>query len=258
MRWPSGRRRTPGTRVGGQPSPGFESLSHRQTGLHTHKSKPFITNMNPFPKVKICGIRDTDTLSVAQEAGVNYVGFVIVEKSPRYVSLSEVKSFFPQIDQTTAVALLTDPTDSTIDEVSNLGIQTIQLHGHETPSRVKEIKQRSNAEIWKSIGISNVLDLNQSLFYDYADKILFDAKPAPNADRQGGHGRSFDWQILKSFIIDKPWILAGGLCPSNIKDALRETNAEFVDVSSGVESSLGVKDPQLIRDFMRAVRNDRS
>lgn len=214
--------------------------------------------MNSYPLVKICGISDANTLSVAQEAGVNYVGFVLVEGSPRYVTLSEVKSLLFLIDQAVPVALLTDPTDFTIDEVSSAGIQTIQLHGNETPERVKEIKQRTNAEIWKSIGISNVLDLNQSLFYDHADKILFDAKPAPNVNRQGGHGRTFDWQILKSFTVEKPWILAGGLSPSNVSDAIKETNAEFVDVSSGVESSLGVKDAQLIKDFMEAVRNESS
>lgn len=214
--------------------------------------------MKSYPEVKICGIRDADTLAVVQEVGVKWAGFVLVETSPRYLTLTALNALLSQIEQAIPVVLLADPTDQQIDEVSNLEVHTIQLHGNETPERVKEIKQRSSAEIWKSIGISNVLDLNSALFYDYADRILFDAKPAPSSDRQGGHGRTFDWQVLKSFSIGKPWILAGGLNPSNVGEAIEETTAAHVDVSSGVESSLGVKDPQLIRDFMEAVRDDGS
>lgn len=214
--------------------------------------------MKSYPEVKICGIRDADTLAVVQEVGVKWAGFVLVETSPRYLTLTALNALLSQIEQAIPVVLLADPTDQQVDEVSNLEVHTIQLHGNETPERVKEIKQRSSAEIWKSIGISNVLDLNSALFYDFADRILFDAKPAPSSDRQGGHGRTFDWQVLKSFSIGKPWILAGGLNPSNVGEAIEETKAAHVDVSSGVESSLGVKDPQLIRDFMEAVRDDGS
>lgn len=207
------------------------------------------------PQVKICGIRETDSLAVAEKEGVNWVGFVFVETSPRYLTFEEVKPLIARIKQTVPVALLSDPNDLQIEEVSKLGFNTIQLHGTEKPERVAEIKQRTNAEIWKSIGLSSVLDLGQALLYDCADKILFDAKPAPNADRQGGHGKVFDWQIMKSFSLDKPWILAGGLNPDNVQNAINETNAEIVDVSSGVESSPGIKDGSLISKFIKAVRN---
>ena len=220
--------------------------------------KANIPSMNSYPEVKICGIRDADTLAVLHEVGVGWAGFVLVETSPRYLTVTALKPLLSQVKQAIPVALLADPTDQQIDEVSNLEVRTIQLHGQETPERVKEIKQRSGAEIWKSIGVSNVLDLNSALFYDDADRILFDAKPAPSSDRQGGHGKPFDWQVLKSFSIGKPWILAGGLNPSNVSEAIKETKAAHLDVSSGVESSLGVKDPQLIRDFMKAVRDDGS
>lgn len=212
--------------------------------------------MNSFAKVKICGIRESEHLKTAEEAGATWVGFVLVDTSPRFVDVDQVKRLLSSLITAIPVALMSDPTDDQIDELMKLDIQTIQLHGNESPMRVSDIKQRTNAEIWKSIAVENVLDLNQTFLFDQADKFVLDAKPPTNADRQGGHGQIFDWQILKSFHMDTPWVLAGGLNPSNVVDAINQTNAEIVDVSSGVESSLGVKDGQLILDFLKAVKND--
>jgi len=139
-----------------------------------------------------------------------------------------------------------------------VGPHFIQLHGQESPERVAEIRSTFNARVIKAIGVRTEADVKAALaFYKpggMADLLLFDAKPPPGADRAGGHGIPFDWRILSAVPVDMPYLLAGGLTPDNVRDAIRKTGAPAVDVSSGVETIPGEKSPELIRDFLQATK----
>ena len=201
--------------------------------------------------VKICGIKTHDTLRVAVSAGVDWVGFVFVGTSPRAVTIGQADLLLSECGLAQGVALVSDADDALIDAIRFTGFPVIQLHGSETPDRVAEIKQRTGCEVWKAIGVSTADDLAMVGTYKAADRLLLDARPPEDADRTGGHGQSFDWSVLKDWTAPKPWILAGGLTPENVADAIRITGAEAVDVSSGVETAPGVKDIGLIEDFIR-------
>ena len=205
-------------------------------------------------KVKICGLRDGDTVRYADRAGADWIGFVFVEASPRAVTTAAAASLLLQVRSSVPVALLVDPDDAFIEEVAGLGISVIQLHGRETPARIADIKSKSGLEIWKAIGVSAPSDLEMAADFIAADRLLIDAKPPEGATRTGGHGAAFDWSILQSWTAPKPWILAGGLTPDNVAGAIRTTGADAVDVSSGVEAVRGVKSPELISAFITAAR----
>ena len=153
------------------------------------------------------------------------------------------------------VALVVDPTDNDLDYLtSQLPIDILQLHGHESPSRVAQIRTRTGLPIMKAIGISDAQDLEQiSDYFLVSDQILIDAKPPKNADLPGGNGLSFDWRLLVGRHWLKPWILAGGLTAENVAQAVALTKAKQVDVSSGIESSVGLKDPTQMQAFATAL-----
>ena len=153
------------------------------------------------------------------------------------------------------MALLVDPDDAQIDRIVALGFPILQLHGSESPERVAEVKARTRLEIWKAVGIDDSDDLKRAEAYTAADRLLVDAKPPKGADRTGGHGLSFDWNLLKGWQRPAPWILAGGLTPDNVSDAVRLTGAPAVDVSSGVERVRGLKDRVLVKTFIDASKN---
>jgi phosphoribosylanthranilate isomerase len=151
------------------------------------------------------------------------------------------------------VAVTVDETDAEIEQIiAALNPSYIQLHGAETPHRATEIKQKFGLKIIKAIGVEYAEDLQKAAeFINIADYILFDAKPPKNSQNPGGNAISFDWNIIKNANINYPFILAGGLTVENVAEAIKITNAKFVDVVSGVEESKGVKDFNKITDFIK-------
>jgi len=154
------------------------------------------------------------------------------------------------------VALTVDANDAKLEAIVDaLAPDILQLHGNETPARVGAIRARFGIPVMKAIGVASGADLAKSKAYaSVADTLLFDAKPAPEAVLPGGNGQAFDWSILRGLAADRPWMLSGGLDRSNVGDALTATGASGVDVSSGVESAPGMKDPARIAAFIAAVR----
>ncbi len=208
--------------------------------------------------VKICGLRTPETLHAAIEAGADWVGFVFFPKSPRHVSLDEAKALAPVVaGRAKKVALLVDPSDGLMaDVIAALQPDFLQLHGHETPERVSEIKQRFGVPLIKAVGIADQDDLTRAGAYEsLVDWMLYDAKPPKQAVLPGGNGVSFDWTLLKETGKQHHFMLSGGLDAGNVANALAMTGAAGVDVSSGVESAPGIKDPERIKAFMTAVRH---
>lgn len=205
--------------------------------------------------VKICGLTDPDLVRYTAQAGADWIGFVFAEASPRHVTEAAAANLLMQVGSATPVALLVDPDDAQIDRIVALGFPILQLHGSESPERVAEVKARTRLEIWKAVGIDDLDDLKRAEAYTAADRLLVDAKPPKGADRTGGHGLSFDWNLLKGWQRPAPWILAGGLTPDNVSDAVRLTGAPAVDVSSGVERVRGLKDRVLVKTFIDASKN---
>ena len=207
--------------------------------------------------VKICGLRTPETLHAAIEAGADWVGFVFFPKSPRHVSLDEARALGPLVaGRAQKVALLVDAPDAMIaDVIAALQPDFLQLHGHETPERVGEIKQRFGVPLIKAVGIAGQDDLIQARAYEsVVDWMLYDAKPPKQAVLPGGNGVSFDWTFLKEAGKQHHFMLSGGLDADNVANALAITGAAGVDVSSGVESAPGIKDTKRIKAFMAAVR----
>jgi phosphoribosylanthranilate isomerase len=208
--------------------------------------------------VKICGLRTPETLHAAIEAGADWVGFLFFPKSPRHVSLDEAKALAPLVaGRAKKVALLVDPSDGLMaDVIAALQPDFLQLHGHETPERVSEIRQRFGVPLIKAVGIADQDDLTRAGAYEsLVDWMLYDAKPPKQAVLPGGNGVSFDWTLLKEAGKQHHFMLSGGLDAGNVANALAITGAAGVDVSSGVESAPGIKDPERIKAFMTAVRH---
>lgn len=205
-------------------------------------------------RVKICGLTDPDLVGLAAREGADWIGFMFPEGSPRRVTLAGAASLLLHVGKAVPVAVLVDAGDAEIDAVAALGFPVLQLHGAETPERVAQIKVRTGCEVWKALGVSARVHLDLASGYTAADQLLFDAKPPEGAGQAGGHGAAFDWAILKGWTAPKPWLLAGGLNPQNVAAAIRETGAEAVDVSSGVERIRGLKDRELVSAFLRAAK----
>jgi phosphoribosylanthranilate isomerase len=161
-----------------------------------------------------------------------------------------------QVGAAVPVALLADPGDAEVDRIAALGFSIIQLHGTETPERLGEVRARTGLEIWKAVGVASRDDLERAAGYTEAGRLLVEARPPEGADRRGGHGAVFDWGLLEGWAAPKPWLLAGGLTPENVADAIAQTGAAAVDVSSGVERMRGLKDRELVRAFIRAAKGD--
>lgn len=203
--------------------------------------------------VKICGLSQPEAVDAAIAAGARYVGFVFFPKSPRNVTIEQAAALAAQVPLGIArVGLFVDPDDALLQSVlATVPLDLIQLHGDETPARVSQVKALTGLPVMKAVGVAGPQDLDA--LWDYglvADMLLIDAKAPKDAALPGGNGLAFDWRLLAGRQILKPWLLAGGLTPENVAQALRLTGAQGVDVSSGVESAPGVKDPQRIRDFI--------
>jgi phosphoribosylanthranilate isomerase len=207
--------------------------------------------------VKICGLSTRETLDAALEAGADMVGFVFFPPSPRHLALDAARELGKRVrERAIKVALTVDADDATLNAiVAALEPDTLQLHGHETPARVSAIRQRFGRTVMKALPIERAADL--AMLPDYvevADRILFDARPPRGATRPGGLGTAFDWHLLENLDLKLPFMVSGGLHPSNLAEAIRVTRPSGLDVSSGVERAPGIKDVELIRDFMRAAR----
>lgn len=203
--------------------------------------------------VKICGLTEPAGLAAAVAAGARYVGFVFFAKSPRHVSPEQAADLAAQVPLGIAkVGLFVDPDDAQLGAVlDKVPLDMIQLHGAETPARVAEVKALTGLPVIKAVGLSEPADLDA--LWDYglvADMLLIDAKPPKGAALPGGNGVAFDWRLLAGRQIVKPWLLAGGLTPDNVAEALRLTRAPGIDVSSGVEGAPGIKDPERIRQLI--------
>ena len=191
-------------------------------------------------------------------AGARYVGFVFFEKSPRYVSFEQAAELALMVPMGVAkVALTVNADDDFLDELlTSVPIDMLQLHGSESPSRVAEVRARFGLPVMKALGVADATDLTVIDEYELvADQILLDAKPPKNADLPGGNGVSFDWRLLSGRTWKKPWMLAGGLNAGNVAEAIRLTGTQQVDLSSGVETAPGVKDPTLFKAFVEAAGN---
>jgi len=208
-------------------------------------------------RVKICGLKDRTHVDVAAQAGASYVGLVFFPKSPRCVSIDAARALALEVPMGVAkVALVVDADNATLDAITDaVPLDMLQLHGHESPARVREVQSRYGLPVMKAVGIADRADLiTLQDYWQVADQILVDAKPPKDAVLPGGNGLSFDWTLLSERRWPCPWMLAGGLTPDTVAEAIRLTHARQVDVSSGVESAPGVKDSDLIRAFVAAAR----
>lgn len=207
-------------------------------------------------RVKICGLSTAESIATAVDAGAAYVGFVFFAKSPRNVSIEQAGSLAVEVPMGIAkVALTVDPDDDLLDRITtSVPLDMIQLHGSETPDRVTEIRTRTGLPVMKAVGVADKDDLAMiDLYAPVADQILVDARPPTGGALPGGNGLSFDWRLIANRRWPVPWMLAGGLTADNVAEAIALTGARQVDVSSGVESAPGVKDPDRIRAFLKAV-----
>src|SRR6185437_10805566 len=198
----------------------------------------------PMALSKICGLSTPETVAAAVAGRAAYVGFNLFEKSPRYVSPQAAGRLAAAArGKVRIVAVTVDPSDALLREIAE-AIQPdfIQLHGRETPARVREVAMRTGAGTIKAISIGEAAD----------DHLMLDAKAPPGADRPGGNGVVFDWSLTYGRKFARPWLLAGGLDPFNVVEAVRLSGAPIVDVSSGVERGAGLKDPALIEAFLQA------
>ena len=208
-------------------------------------------------RVKICGLRTVADVAAVAAAGAAYAGFVFFPKSPRHLTIEHARELTLAAPVGLAkVALVVDADDATLDAITeSMPLDMLQLHGHESPDRVAEIRARYGLPVMKAIGVADEGDLAALMDYSLvADQILVDAKPPRGAALPGGNGLSFDWRLVAQRRWLRPWMLAGGLTPENVAEAIRLTNARQVDVSSGVESGAGVKSAQKIAEFVAATR----
>ena len=209
------------------------------------------------PAIKICGISTSAALDAALKARADYVGLVFFAKSPRNVSITQATALARQAGAAArVVGLFVDPADDFLDAVrAAVPLDVIQLHGNERPEQAARWRRHSGLEVWKAIGVRQRADLDAARAYaGAADRVLFDAKPPRDAAWPGGHGLPFDWRLLQSLSLEKPWLLAGGLRTTNLQAAVALTRAPIVDVSSGVESRPGIKDPEKLEAFFAAAR----
>ena len=214
--------------------------------------------------IKICGLKTPETLDAALDAGADFVGVVFFPRSPRNIAPEAAAELLARArGRAGVVALVVDPDDALLEEVvGRVRPDLVQLHGHESLERVAAIRARFGVPVMKAVGIASAADLALAQAYAaVADRLLLDAKAPADARHPGGNGLVFDWELIAgqnaaSLALDaeKPFMLSGGLTPGNVGEALGITHARGVDVSSGVESAPGVKDPALIVAFVQAAR----
>jgi phosphoribosylanthranilate isomerase len=206
-------------------------------------------------RVKICGLRSRAEVEVAAEAGASYIGMVFYPPSPRHLTLSDARWVAGAVPpHVVRVALTVNATDEELARITEaVPFEMLQLHGRESPERIAAVRERFGLPVMKAIGVAVARDLAQiDAYATVADQLLIDARPGPDARRPGGNGLAFDWRLLEGRTWPLPWMLAGGLTPENVAAAVQLTGAEQIDVSSGVESLPGYKDPKRVRAFVAA------
>lgn len=206
-------------------------------------------------EVKICGLTTPEAVDAVIDGNTAYAGFVFYPPTPRNLSPEQAAELTMRLPGgVNRVGLFVNPSDEDIDAVrEKVFLDIIQLHGEENPERVSEIKQKTGLPVMKAIKIENAEDLDDARAYEpVVDRLLFDAKAPANLKNAlpGGNAHAFDWTIMKGATFSVPWVLAGGLTPENLAEAVAESGATSVDVSSGVEESPGLKDPNKIRAFL--------
>ncbi|MBI2742081.1 MAG: phosphoribosylanthranilate isomerase [Rhodospirillales bacterium] len=207
-------------------------------------------------EAKICGLTTPETVDAAVAGGTRFVGFNTYPPSPRYVASNDVlKALGARVPRgVTRVGLFVDPDDLMLDQRLATGaIDLVQLHGKETPERVAAVKARTGKPVMKVINVAAASDVERGIaaYATVADWLMFDAAVGT---LPGGNAKVFDWTFLSGRKVPLPWLLAGGLTPDNVAEAVRVTGAPVVDVSSGVESSRGVKSVDLICAFLDRVK----
>jgi phosphoribosylanthranilate isomerase len=205
-------------------------------------------------RVKICGLSTPDTMHAALDAGADFVGLMFFARSPRNVSLQQAVSLADLArGHAEIVSVVVDADDDLLRAIATeVRPDFIQAHGKETPERVTAIKELTDISVIKVCSVATAADVAATVTYDgVVDLLMYEGKPPPGG-MPGGNGITFDWTILKD--ARKPFMLAGGLNPENVGEAIRLTGAEIVDVSSGVESAPGKKDAARIRKFIEAAK----
>lgn len=212
-----------------------------------------------LPDVKICGLTRPEDVETALTHGAAYLGFIVEAKSARKLSVAKAaKLAAPLKELAQCVAVTVNADDTLLTRImADMSPDYIQCHGDETPERVADISKRYGVKTIKAYAVSEPSDVKLAETYSGAcDFILYDAKPPKGEQIRGGHGVSFDWNILTQTPLPKRWALAGGLTPETVAKAARLTNAPILDVSSGVEAAPGIKDPLKINAFMKALRHE--
>ncbi len=206
-------------------------------------------------RVKICGLRTRADVAVSARSGAAYVGLVFVPRSPRFVTIADARWILETVQAGLCkVALTVDAQDAEIEAIlAEVAIDMLQLHGDESPDRVAEVRETFGLPVMKAVGVADETDLEAlDLYAEVADQILVDARAPRESDLPGGNGVPFDWRLMRARHWSVPWMLAGGLTPETVAEAVRVTGAEQLDVSSGTERAPGTKDPKLIEAFVRA------
>lgn len=206
---------------------------------------------------KICGLTTPDTLDAALVGGADFVGAVVFPNSPRHIEPLHAATLFERArGKAKVVAVTVDADDALLTEIALiLKPDLIQLHGHETAERAERVRTLTGAGIIKSLSIRVRKDIAEAEALEpFVDHLMFDAKPQEGSALPGGVGARFDWTLLADRAFRRPWFVAGGLTPANVAEAVRISGAPLVDVSSGVESAPGVKEPALIAEFLKAVK----
>ncbi|HEY5006963.1 MAG TPA: phosphoribosylanthranilate isomerase [Caulobacteraceae bacterium] len=206
---------------------------------------------------KICGLSTPETVRAALDGKAGFVGFMFFAASPRVVAPDLAgRLAAPARGGAKIVAVTVDADDAALDRIMReLNPDLIQLHGRETPNRVREVALRTGVGMIKVVPVADAGDVDAARAYDgLVDHLMFETKPAPDAERPGGLGQPFDWSLIAGRRFERPHFLAGGLDPWNVVEAVQQSGAPMVDVSSGVERGAGLKDPGLISAFLDAVR----
>lgn len=207
--------------------------------------------------IKICGLKTHEAVAAALNSGASHIGFIFFAKSPRNIDPETAGRLRAAArGRAKVVAVTVDADNAALDAiVARVDPDMLQLHGHETPAQVAEIKARYGLPVMKAFSIRDATDLAAiALYQGVADRLLFDAKPPKSSELPGGNGVSFDWNLLAALDGGVDYMLSGGLNAGNIAEALKATNAPGIDISSGVEIAPGEKDVRLIEEFFRAVR----
>lgn len=210
-----------------------------------------------IPDIKICGLKTPEAVEAALSGGASYIGFIFFPKSPRNVEPEAAGKLRDRArGRAKAVAVTVDADDAFLDRIMrDMQPDLMQLHGKETPARVAEVKRRYGLPVIKALSVSSADDIARARPYaGIADFIMFDARAPKGSELPGGNGVSFDWSLLKTVGPELTYFLAGGLTAENVGEAVRIAHPPIIDISSGVETAPGVKDPALIRDFFAAVR----